>query len=117
MNSLQEVKQHMLSDPDNWPVYLMSFVDDFRYYKDLKSINEPFTIDNERLDALLASTVEYLCDEMGLTPPHWLENVPSCQVPYFVSGMEGLKSFTIVESPLRFRMRKIFVLENFLSRV
>ena len=117
MNSLLEVKRQILSDPANWPVYLMSFVDDFRYYKDVQSISEPFTIDNERVDALLASTVEYLCDEMGLTPPEWLESVPCCQRPYFVSGLENLKSFTIVESPLRFRMRKIFVLENFLFRV
>lgn len=117
MNSLLEVKQQMLSDWANWPVYLMSFVDDFRYYKDLQSISDSFKLDNERLDALLASTVEYLCDELGLTPPFWLESVPSCQTPYFVSGVESLKSFTIVESPLRFRMRKIFVLENFLFRV
>ena len=107
----------MLSDPDNWILLLMNFVDDFRYFKDERAIIEPFSLDNERLDAVLASAAEYLCDEMGLTPPQWLESVPCCHKPYFVSGVESLKSFTIVESPFRFRMRKIFVLENLLSRV
>jgi hypothetical protein len=31
--------------------------------------------------------------------------------------MENLKAIALVESPLRFRIRKIFVLENFLNRV
>jgi hypothetical protein len=117
MNSLLDVKEQIRSDPANWALLLMNFVDDFRYYKDVEAISEPFALDNERLDALLASTAEYLCDELGIMPPRWLKRVPSCQMPYFVSGMESLKSFTIVESPLRFRKRKIFVLENFLSRV
>jgi hypothetical protein len=32
-------------------------------------------------------------------------------------GIENLKAITLVESPLRFRIRKIFVLDNFLRRV
>jgi hypothetical protein len=69
------------------------------------------------MDALLASTAEALCDELGLAPPSWLSEIPACVEPYFVAGLENLKAITIVESPLRFRIRKIFVLENFLSRV
>jgi hypothetical protein len=69
------------------------------------------------MDALLASTAEALCDEMGVEPPAWLDEIPECEQPYFVGGFESLKAISIVESPLRFRLRKIFVLENFLSRV
>jgi hypothetical protein len=43
--------------------------------------------------------------------------VPAPHDPWFVSGMESLKAIALVESPLPFRLRKIFVLENFLSRV
>jgi hypothetical protein len=43
--------------------------------------------------------------------------VPACRKPWFVAGMENLKAIAVAESPLRFRIRKIFVLENFLSRV
>lgn len=117
MITLQRVKDEISRDPKHWRVYLMSFVDDLRYYRDTRAIIEPIELTDERTDALLASTVEYLCDEMGLEHPAWLKRVPACSVPYFVSGFESLKAFSIVESPLRFRMRKIFVLENFLFRV
>ena len=95
----------------------MNFVDDFRYYKDPKAIAEPFELSDEKMDALLASTAESLCDEFGLEPPDWLTDIPACRDPYFVGEIQNLKAISIVESPLRFRMRKIFVLENFLSRV
>ncbi len=96
----------------------MDFVDDFRYYKDLSSIKDPVSMGKDsELEALLSSVVEYLCDEIGATPPAWSSDIPACKEPYFVHGMENLKAISIVESPLRFRIRKIFVLENFLSRV
>ena len=69
------------------------------------------------MDALLASTAESLCDESGIEPPDWIAGIPACSHPFFVSGIENLKAIAIVESPLRFRIRKIFVMENFLSRV
>ena len=69
------------------------------------------------MDALLASTAEALCDELGMAPPRWLAGVPACKEPFFVVGLENLKAISIVESPLWFRIRKIYVLENFLSRV
>lgn len=95
----------------------MNFVDDFRRHKNRGAIEEPFEPSDRKMDALLASTAESLCDELGLEPPSWIELIPECEEPWFVSGFERLKAITIVESPLRFRMRKIFVLENFLSRV
>jgi len=54
---------------------------------------------------------------MSLECPGWILEVPACKDPWFVSGMESLKAIALVESPLQFRIRKIFVLENFLSRV
>ena len=117
MKSLSEVKRQIENDETHWAVYLMDFVDDFRHYRDAQTLDAPFALDNRQLDALLASTAEHLCDELALTPPAWLETVPPCQTPYFVSGVESLKSFTLAQSPARFRIRKIFVLENFLSRV
>lgn len=95
----------------------MNFVDDFRYHKDPRAVAESFALTDRRLDALLASTAETLCDELGISGPVWLAEVPAAPEPYFVGGLESLKAISIVESPLRFRLRKIFVLENFLSRV
>jgi hypothetical protein len=54
---------------------------------------------------------------LGFQSPEWVLNVPACKDPWFVSGIENLKAIALVESPLFFRIRKIFVLENFLTRV
>jgi hypothetical protein len=117
MINIKQVKQEMENDLENWIIIFMNFVDDFRYYKDPTMIKEPFDFNNEKFDALLASTIEYLCNEMGINPPEWVGDVQPCNDPWFVSGMESLKAITIVESPVYFRRRKIFVLENFLVRI
>jgi len=110
-------REKIEAEPKHWRVWLMDFVDDFRYYKNAEMIAESFELSDDKIDALLASTVEYLCDELNIETPNWLSVIPPCDELYFVSGIENLKATAIVESPLRFRIRKIFVLENFLSRV
>ncbi|MDL1891308.1 hypothetical protein FBQ87_00250 [Sphingobacteriales bacterium CHB3] len=117
MNTLRETKEAIIRDPENWVIHLMDFVDDFRRYKNVEAISEPFELTHERWDALLASTASQLCSELSLPIPPWLWDVPACNDPWFVSGFENLKAIALVESPLHFRRRKIFVLENFLSRV
>jgi hypothetical protein len=117
MITIAETKSRINSEPQWWKIALMDFVDDFRYHKDPEAIKEPFELGNERMDAVLASVAESICDELNLPIPDWLGNVPACTDPYFVSGLENLKATAIVESPLRFRIRKVFVLENFLHRV
>ena len=117
MITLRDTKKKMHQDAEWWQIHLANFVDDFRYYKDPQAMVEPFERSDERMDALLASTAESLCDEIGIQPPDWLKSIPACHDPYFVGEIQNLKSISIVESPLRFRLRKIFVLENFLSRV
>jgi hypothetical protein len=106
----------MVADQDHWVIHLMNFVDDFRSHRDPRAIEQPFEQCHERFDALLAATAEYLCKELGLNAPPWLASVSAVKVPWFVSGLESLKAIAFVESPLPFRLRKIFVLENFLSR-
>lgn len=117
MITLKETKQKINAEPQWWKIHLMDFVDDFRYHKDISAIKESFELSDNKTDALLASVAESLCDELKQEPPEWLSKVPACREPYFVSGLENLKATAIVQSPLRFRIRKIFVLENFLSRV
>ena len=117
MNSIIEVKNKILNEPENWQIPFMDFVDDFRRYRDVSTIETAFQSGNEKFDALLASTVEYLCNEQGIIVPNWILSIPACDKPWFVSGIENLKAIALVESPLEFRIRKIFVLENFLFRV
>ena len=117
MITLKETKRRIAEEPEHWEIHFANFLDDFRRHKSVRAITEPLKLDDRKLDALLASTAEALCDEAGLMPPSWLAAVPECEQPYFVGEMERLKAISIVESPVRFRIRKIFVLENFLSRV
>lgn len=116
MITIKKTKEYIENDKNNWSLYLMNFVDDFRYYKDQKSIQEEIYYSDENIDPLLASTVEYLCDEFKLDWPEWTSKIPACVNPYFVSGVENLKALALSQSPLVFRIRKIFVLENFLER-
>lgn len=76
--------------------------------KDIDAIFEPAT---------QIRTAEALCAELKIDVPAWIRAVPAPRHPWFVSGMKSLKAIAIVESPLPFRLRKLFVLENFLSRV
>jgi hypothetical protein len=115
--TIEETREKIAGDEKWWPIHLMNFVDDFRRSKEPRAIEAPFRQSERRMDALVAATVESLCDELGLEPPEWLEEIPESEEPWFVSGLERLKAIAIVQSPLRFRMRKIFVLENFLNRV
>jgi hypothetical protein len=117
MITAAQTKQRIDAEPRWWKVALMDFVDDFRRNRDPAAVAEPFTLDDERRDAVLAGVIESLCDEMDLSIPSWLEKVPPCSKPYFVSELENLKAISIVETPVRFRIRKVFVLENFLERV
>lgn len=117
MTTLKQTKEKINADSENWKLYFYDFVDDFRYSKSIDLVSEPFKMDNEKFDALLASTTEKLCEELGLEIPKWLNEIPSCKTPFFVAGFENLKATAIVESPLRFRIRNIFVTESFLQRV
>ena len=115
--TIRNVHQQMINDPARWSLYLMDFVDEFRSFHDLGLVNEPILANDERFADLLASTVEYLCDEANVVAPIWTTTIPACQQPWFVAGVENLKAIALAESPLRFRIRKIFVLGNFLDRV
>jgi len=95
----------------------MDFVDDFRYYKQPAMIAEPFELGDEDKDAVLAGVIETLCDELNIPIPSWLRNVPPCREPLFLSRIESVKAIAIVESPVRLRLRNIFVWDNFLFRV
>lgn len=102
---------------DSWKVHLFDFVDAFRAAPAPALLRTPPTAElDPRLAALLASTVETLCAEQGWTPPPWSAGVSPLPRPWFVSGVESLKASALLESPVRFRRRNLFVLSNFLSR-
>jgi hypothetical protein len=68
-------------------------------------------------DAYLAAVAEHLALKYRLVVPAWVEG-PSrfLTEPFFSGGLESLKAILLVESPLAFRRRQIFVSANALSR-
>lgn len=101
----------------SWKLWLFEFVDAFRRSPREELVRVPPCADtNDRIRALLACTVEALCDECGVVCPWWCGGVGVLPEPWFVSGIERLKAIALVESPGRFRRRNIFVLSNFLAR-
>lgn len=117
MMTAAETKQMFKEDPQWWKIPLLDFVDDFRYHKNADAIREPFELGDEEKDVVLAAVIETLCDELNIEIPSWLADVPASRKPLFLSRMENLKAIAIVESPVRFRLRKVFVMENALHRV
>lgn len=101
----------------SWKIHLFNLIDRFRATHDASLIARPPVPDlDERLLALLASTVESLCAESGLKCPPWCSGVFPLRHPWFVSGMQNLRAMALVESPATFRRRNLFVLANFLDR-
>lgn len=69
-------------------------------------------------NAFLAAVSETLCREASLPPPAWTES-PLCYLhrPWLAGGLETLKALLLVESPVAFRRRNLFVSANALVRV
>ena len=116
MITLKETHAAMMNNPAQWRIPLMDFVDDFRQQRNILALQDPFAPGDPALDALLASTAESLCRELRFPPPSWIESTPASPKAWFVSGFDSLRAIALAESPLDFRVRKIFVLDNFLSR-
>lgn len=110
-----------LEGEGSWKIELFNFVDAFRSApngEEGRRLIETPPVEKTppRIKSLIASTAEALCAEKGVSLPHWTRGTPGLEEPWFVSGVENLKSMALVESPVHFRKRNIFVLENFLER-
>ncbi len=118
-DSVEDISMRMHLDGfDSWKIHLFNLVDRFRAEPDRDLIRHPPVGElDSRLQALIASTVEMICAEVGQRAPDWCRGIPWLDTPWFVSGMENLKAIALVESPAFFRKRNIYVLGNFLNRV
>lgn len=65
MITLKETKEKIASEPRWWKIHLFDFVDDFRANKNPAAIEEPFAPGDDKIDSLLAATVESLCRELN----------------------------------------------------
>ncbi len=106
--------------------YCADLIDRFNYANidEKLKITEhfPFTdiyITGDKIrSAYIAGIVEELCRRDNIRIPEWVHNKKYfLKTPFFGGGIENLKSFLIVESPVGFRRRNIFVSENSIVRV
>jgi hypothetical protein len=68
-------------------------------------------------DVYLAAVAEHLARKYELAIPPWVDSPQRfLEKPFFAGGLESLKAILLVESPLAFRRRQIFVSANALSR-
>jgi hypothetical protein len=68
-------------------------------------------------DAYLAALAEHLALSARIAVPDWTENDGRfLHEPFFAGGLESLKATLLVESPLAFRRRLIFISADALSR-
>jgi hypothetical protein len=69
-------------------------------------------------DAYLAATAEELARGQGFWCPEWTGAAErSLTRPWFASSLAALRAVLILESPVGFRARNLFVSRNALSRV
>lgn len=103
---------------------LGNLLDDFRSRS--KTLEEKLTLLKDppvptgepETDAYLAAVAETLSRESGLQPPAWTEdNRYYLSRPWFASGLQSLKATLLVESPVPFRRRNLFISANALTRV
>ena len=68
-------------------------------------------------DAYLAAVAEHLAECWRLRCPDWVHGVRRfLQRPFFAGGLENLKAALLVESPVAFRRRMLFVGRDVLDR-
>ena len=81
------------------------------------NLTVPVQKKRKKYSAYIAAMVEELCFTNNLDIPEWVfDKKYQLKEPFFVGGLESLKAFLIVENPLPFRRRNIFVSENVLKR-
>jgi transcriptional regulator with XRE-family HTH domain len=102
---------------DSWKIHFFDFVDELNRSKDRRLLLlPPIKGCDPKLNALFAATVLELCHLNRWKEPVWAINAPALAEPWFVAGSPALMASALLESPLRFKTKNVYVLENFLKR-
>ncbi len=59
--------------------------------------------------AYTASMIERAAQMRGLTQPPWIREVETCSPPYFATNLQTLRLYLLINSPVAFRKRNIFI--------
>jgi hypothetical protein len=76
----------------------------------------PAPCGDPRYDALLAALVEHLCAREDLAVPRWTQDENRfLETWWFVSGLRSLHASALVQSPISFARRGVFICDGALS--
>ncbi len=110
---------------DMWRFAVIQMLDDYasvRTHEGLAAAQamwafRPRESGDRRVDAALAALGEYLARRDGWPPPAWVRDPELEAVPWwFVTALRGLHPRALVESPLSFRKRGVFITSGALKR-
>ncbi|MCD5413404.1 MAG: hypothetical protein LR001_00130 [Clostridiales bacterium] len=125
MITIKNVIKNTSHDKENFGVFFAMFLDSFYRatsdQKQLMVIDEPEEYENISSGkyAYISGVVEKLCRDSDIVFPNWVfKEKYFLKEPYFSLDSKGmLKLILLLESPIEFRMRNVFVNNNTLTRV
>ena len=121
--TLAEVAQLALNG-DSFDRCLANFLDEFYAAPDAKALADapallaPVLGERGQVqDAYLAATAEELARTHKFSVPEWVAaEARKLHRPWFASPLAALRAVLLLESPVAFRSRNLFVSENALAR-
>lgn len=117
--TLCEVVRRVKSGEQQFDPSLREFLDAFYANPSSRKAaleDRPNSIDAVH-DAYVGAVAEHLSRSYGLPLPEWTETHGNdLHEPFFAGGLQSLKGVLIVESPVAFRRRLLFVSKDALSR-
>lgn len=117
--SIPELLAACEADPEHFQLHINGFIDDLRRVpvENVRGLLLPGPAAEGQLPGLVAAIASAICRERGVETPEWVGRTGS-PTPFFLLPARSfaMRVRLMIESPLPFKIRRVFVPENYLSR-